>query len=142
MKRKLFLVLLVLVIFLTGCDTYAMFDRYPWDRAEQWYCEEIDLTITYTYREDGSLLGSGTLPWVWNGQTYYNMNISFGPGYFAFDTPDETHVSTDGTIKAKVHLSGSWEYQGKKLILTISEDNLFGGEFAELVFIPQHVIKR
>lgn len=137
MKKRLLLVLLVLVVFLTGCDTYAMFDRYPWDKADQWYCEEIDLTITFAYKEDGSLLGCGTLPWDWNGQTYYNMGVGFGPGHFVFDTPDETRVSTNGTVMAKVHLSGLWKYQGKNLILTITEDELFDGKYTELVFVPQ-----
>ena len=127
MKRKLLLVLLVLVIFLTGCDTYAMFDQYPWDKADCWYCEEIDYTIKYSFSSTGQLQPH-TEYWIWDGQTY-NVTAACQASTIDF-------LVTESGM-GRTLFSGTWKYEGKNIVVSIVTDNIFGGEITELVFVPQ-----
>ena len=46
MKKVISLVLLVFL--LGGCSTV-----YPWEKAHIWYCDELDLTLTFTKDSSG-----------------------------------------------------------------------------------------
>lgn len=126
-KRRYLLLFLVVVIFLTGCDST---ERYPWHKAKQWYCEDINFLITCTFDEKGNLLDAYNSHWIWNDESY-NVHIGFRYDYFDFMKSDPD------TRTCRTLFAGTFQYQGENMILTITEDNLFYGEFDELVFVPQ-----
>ena len=128
MKKLKFLpLLLVLVIFLAGCDTYAMFDRYPWDKADCWYCEEIDYTIKYSFSSDGQLQPHMER-WTWDDQTYYVTAACQS------STIDFILNGSDG---GHTLFSGTWKYEGDNMVVTLMKDNILGWKYTELVFVPQ-----
>ena len=128
MKKLKFLPLvLVLVIFLAGCDTYAMFDRYPWDKADCWYCEEIDYTIKYSFSSNGQLQPHMER-WNWDGQTYYVTA--------ACQASTIDFIVTESGI-GRTLFSGTWKYEGDNMVVTLMKDNILGWKYTELVFVPQ-----
>lgn len=131
--RKSFCLMAAFVILAccTGCDTYEMFDAYPWDRADHWYCEAIDFELCFVDSKTGqSTTQPGTLQW--NGNVY-TVSVSFHASYFSIDIDN-----CDNAIEMNEHLlSGDWRYCDGNLVFEIAEDNIFSGAFAELVFTPQ-----
>jgi len=126
-KRRFFLLFIVMVILLTGCDST---ERYPWHKAKQWYCKDIDFMLTCALDEKGDLLDAYNPHWIWNDEAYY-VHIGFRDNYFDFMS-----VESDTRI-CRTLFAGTFQYQGENMILTITEDKLFDGAFDELVFVPQ-----
>ena len=129
-KYCCFLCLLAVLIGLVGCDTYAMVEYYPWFRADAWYCEEIDMVMTFKLDQDGDLMENPESQLLVNGES---MNV--GVGFMAsnisfFSEPDENNVS-------KVLMDGTWEYKGGNVVVTILKDELFSGQYSQLVYVPQ-----
>ena len=121
--------LLVLSICLCACDSYSALELYPYDKADRWYCEDIDFTINFLHDENGILLGDVPLKLVWNGQEY-TLYIGFHVSYYSLRI-------SDGEGGYEDRVSGNWEYREDNLVLRIKEDLIFDGAFEELVFVPQ-----
>lgn len=127
-KRALFIAIITLLILtFVGCDTES--GNYPNDKAIQWYCEEIDMTVRFQTKEDkGTYNGS---PWEWNGETY-NVHVGFlaSTAYFGADL---------GKGGLEDLWSSTWEYDGDNFVVTIKvdENDIFGGTISKLVFVPQ-----
>ena len=131
MKKMISILLLaVMVFYLAGCDTYAMFNYYPDDRSTVWYCEEIDFEIKYVPNEYGNLIAQ-TSTISWDDVSYSVVGI-FNFGYF------EIIVETGETLitEEQILLSGKWKYKGKNVVIEITEDNIFDNTFEELIFKP------
>lgn len=132
MKKMIAILLLAVMLFaLAGCDTYAMFNRYPDDRSTVWYCEEIDFEIKYVPNEYGNLAPQAS-PLEWNGVTY-TVWLGFHAGYFVMYSykSEGPHEESDELI------SGQWRYDGDNMVFEIEEDNIFNNTFEELVFKPE-----
>lgn len=121
MKKVISLVLLI--ILLSGCST-----DYPWERANVWYCEELDLILTFTEEPTGVIITDIT-PLIWMGQTY-DASIGFSKCGFGFiHDPDDDGVS-------EIIVSGSWFYEKGNLIFTDFGDSEFFNPYEKLVFVP------
>lgn len=128
--RRMMALILVVVICFCGCDTYGMANYYPWDKAEEWYCEEIDMRISFTYDENGSLTGCPPSTLVWNNQVY-----SIEVGLMSCNVGFDCDVNGDGTLE--FILDGTWSYRDGNWVISIISDEFFEGAFTELVFIPK-----
>lgn len=137
MKKRLCIILCLclvfsFILFLALIGNYDLKDslkRYPWYRAERWYCEEIDMTIQYTYNEDGNLTGIEYSYLVVDGKTY-RVGIGFQSSAIGF------HIDADGDDIWEKILDGSWAYRQGNMVIQISEESIFGGQYTELVFVP------
>ena len=134
MKRFFLIILICVVLFYcVGCDGYATAKRYPCYKSSYWYCEKLDFAFYYEYHEDGRMKYA-TYPLHWDGETL-NVFVDFIVGSWHIDVDNGDGVTQ---IEEQI-LSGTWTYKGDKLILEITKDNLFDGQFQELVFIPMDV---
>ena len=130
MKRKLVVTILILIsILLYACTWQGLFSLYPEDISHAWYCEELDITITYLYDENGKFTGIEPLILNWKGETHTLYLGMLGNSY-ALGTE-----TGRGTLVEQI--SGTWDYRGDDLVLYIDEDLILGGAFDELVFVPQ-----
>ena len=129
--KKIISVILVLMIMIiaTGCDTYAAMEHYPWQKADKWYCEEIDYEIVFQRDKNGKLVGVSSVPLVWDGKTY-----DASPTYISGNI--WLHVY-EGENWKETLLEGNWEYRGKNMVVYDFEGSIFGDEYTELVFVPQ-----
>ena len=68
----------------------------------------------------------------WEGKKYV---VALGLHASSFDV----FLRSDDNIlhEENILLRGRWEYKGRNMIVKISEDNIFGGAYKELVFVPQ-----
>lgn len=126
MKRMV--CVLILLLLLSGCDTYGMMNLYPNYKADVWYCEEIEATIDFTSEE----YATNTVL-HWNGEAYYCSPAWAGKQVvFLFD------INGDGGIALpeEALFEGRWKYKNQKLVIEIISSNLFGDAFSELTFIP------
>lgn len=122
MKKVISLVLLVFL--LGGCSTV-----YPWEKAHIWYCDELDLTLTFTKDSSGCITTDVT-PLNWKGETYdATIGISKCSIGFIYDP--------EGSGAGIILVSGRWFYEDGNLILTDFDDPLFFEPYSELVFVPQ-----
>lgn len=133
MKKNLItLFAVVLILTSTGCvDGNYLTGKYPYQKADYWYCEEIDFSFFYEHHEDGrlesgiySLNKDGEILTVWIAFTIDNWHIQLY-------REDGADVSLDDIL-----MSGTWYYKNENLVLIIEKDNLFGGAYEELVFVP------
>lgn len=131
MKRIFVIFLICTVLFCSvGCDGYTAAKKYPYYKADYWYCEELDFAFYYEYYEDGRMKYI-TYPLQWEANSL-NVSVYFivGNWYMEVDNGDDIPQLEDQI------LSGTWTYKRGNLILKITEDKIFGGQFQELVFIP------
>ena len=120
--KRVALLIMVLSVLLGGCDTHAIFDMYPSDRADSWYCATLDFTLNVN--QTASVLN-------WEGKTL-NVSMAVQSSYYVmvYEQGKDT-VTQDSTL-----FSGTYSYSGENLILKIEEDNLFNGTYEELCFVP------
>ena len=133
MKKLIALCLVILLMFTSCfCDIYALTESYPFDRADVWYCDEIDFKIACAYNESGLPAEQQSVLW-WNNEEY-RVSVGFHVSYFRVDanTPESSTDAYDREL-----LSGTWDYRDGKLVFLITEDYLFDGAFQELTFIPE-----
>lgn len=135
-KRLCIIICLFLVVsfipLLALIGNYDLNDslkRYPWYRAERWYCEEIDMTILYKYNADGNYIGSEYSHLEVDGKTY-KVGIGFQASAIGF------YVDEDGDDVWEGILDGSWAYQQGNMVVQIREESIFDGQYTELVFVP------
>lgn len=96
MKKICFiLMVLILLLVFAGCDPYATFDYYPFDRADKWYCAEIDCEIVFP--ADATTATS----FVWKEKTY-DGTVGIMVDYIDF------WVDEDGDGSLEKVLSGYW----------------------------------
>lgn len=134
LMKKLLLFLLIITILLscTACDNYAIWGLYPDQKADRWYCEELNFEFYFPPKTGGTYV-QPILDLVWEGKTY-PVTISFQANSFDIYLADD---DGDGVLELEdLMLEGSYRYRGKQLIFKIITDNLFGGEIKELVFVP------
>ena len=133
MKRRLICgILTIFILVFAGCDTYAMVSKYPFDRADKWVCEETDFTIEFTNDEDNLTSGQKSVL-RWNNEEF-NVLALFHVGYFRVDI-DENLIPSQ--FPDRKMLTGTWEYINGNMVLFITEDYLYNGEFRTLAFVPQ-----
>lgn len=122
MKRLICVVLLVCL--LSGCST-----EYPWEKADSWYCAELDLTVTFNKQETGIIL-TETSPLIWNGNTYH-VQIGFTNIYFAI-----SHDPDGEGVQERI-VQGRWHYEKGNIVFTDFDNPEFLEPYTELVFVPQ-----
>lgn len=123
MKKICSLVVILSIILglLCGCDPYSMHNRYPRDRSDKWYCQELDFTLD---------LNQDTSKLQWNDQDY-SVVFATQASYFVVFLETENGAGEDDIL-----FDGSWSYRGKNLVLKIDTDKLFGGAYKTLIFEP------
>ena len=123
MKKVISAIVITMTIFsILGCDPYAMADKYPSERANSWYCEELDFALHVDQR---------TSELTWGGRVY-SIKPAFHAGYFVI-IPESGQDVLGGN---DVLFQGTWSYRSGNLVLQINEDNLFNGAYKELFFVP------
>jgi len=131
MKKNIaFILLFSYVVFMSGCDTYRAIKNYPWYQSSTWYCEEIDMAFTFLTDTNGDLIESPPCQLSIHNQIY-SITVNFHSNSVSFLSEADMNNTVSGLLE------GVWRYDNKKLIISVLEDNLFGGEYEELVFIPQ-----
>ena len=139
MKNKAIICIGILIIFCTlapflfmgNYDLCHTFRRYPWYRANQWYCADIDMTLEYITDTDRNLIER--LPSILRviGQLYQvEVGFYYGGAGVSFLT-DENEDDIGESI-----LEGEWKYRRGNLVIQILEESIFDGQYAELVFVP------
>lgn len=134
-KRTLAILIVIMLIFsCIGCqlDTYAAWKRYPWYKSDNWYCAQIDMHLCYKGDQGNAPANTG-FAWTWDGTEY---EVVVGCQRSAIDFSRRV-TSSDGSTGAVTLFAGRYVYEKGNLVVTIYEDNLFGGEFTELIFVPQ-----
>lgn len=132
MRKALFVALLIIMMpYCIGCDTYQTFNQYPHQKSTEWYCDEIDFTFYYAKNLHDNLAPvESQLEWA--GETFY-VYVYFHAGQFYICSNTE-----DQDLENDVELlRGTWCYQGEKLILEITGGSLFDGAYKNLTFMPQ-----
>lgn len=137
--KKLWIVLCIglclvipFMLFLALIGNYDLnhsLNRYPWYRAERWYCEEIDMTIQFQYNEEGNYIGGEYSQLVVDGKTY-EVGIGFQSSAIGF------HIDEDGDDIWEGILDGTWGYQQENMVIRIGTESIFDGKYSELVFVP------
>ena len=127
-------IVMIFALLCTGCDPY--YGKYPWNKAQKWYCSEIDMTIEFALRKDGTLAATDyDAELEWNGCTY-NIAIGFMASNIAFSIVTEENmnapISEDATI-----LEGTWFYRDGNMVITDFDEAFWEGKYSELVFVPQ-----
>lgn len=107
---------------------YRMLERYPNNKADVWYCAEIDATIDFSTK--------ASLPntvFSWDGVVYHCRAV-FQAGLIVFSYD----ANRDGTIKVpdELLLDGRWKYKEKNMVIEITSSSLLGDTFTELTFVP------
>lgn len=129
MKRIIASIMLLLLI-LSGCDRFELLRLYPWYKAEMWYCEEIGMYIEFSVDVDGDI-SEAPVGYIEEEDMRHPLLIGFrGNDLWFGSEPDEHNVSWP-------LLTGNWEYEKESLIITVQDDQLFGGRYSKLIFIPQ-----
>lgn len=132
--KKYFICLLVVVLIFScaGCfDGNYLTKKYPYQKADYWYCEEIDFSFFYVHHEEG-WVEPGIYSLNKDGETL-SVCIDFVMNNWDIQLYREN--AADATLEDRL-MSGTWHYQKDNLVLTIEMDNLFGGAYEELVFVP------
>lgn len=112
----------ILCLCFCGCDTNA--GKYPFQVSSEWRCDTIECSLSYSTDEDGNEQEDEVL--IWENEMLH-VNIAFGVGDFC--------VFPEGSVKYDERLfSGTWNYEGEKLVLRIEEDYLFNYQFSTLEF--------
>lgn len=128
--RKFLMLVAVIIIACIFCGCYSPYDtfkQYPWYHAECWYCEEIDMTIRFSVYEDGILLESPNSRLA-IGDMMHDIEIEFqhkSVGFFC---------DLDGDGLSEEILNGTWVCWGEQMVITIYEESIWDGQYAELVF--------
>ena len=124
----LIIVFAIIVQLLSGCDTYGWLDRYPYNKADIWYCEAIDATIDFTQKAS-----STNTSYHWDG-TIYHCRAVFQASLVVFSYD----ANQDGAIDVpdEVILEGHWKYKNGNMVIIITSSKLFGNAFSELTFVP------
>lgn len=118
------LLFLAALLTLSGCDPMA--GLYPFQVSEKWVCDDPSITLVDRY--DRETNQSTEEEWIrWNGNEV-RIRISYQGGSFWVS---EYH---DGVLTSDTLFRGTWRYRGDKLVLTIEEDNFFGGAYETLIF--------
>lgn len=118
------LFIVFLCLFFCSCDSRA--GQYPFQVSSEWRCDTIEFSLSYSTDVSGNKQENEVL--IWGNETF-PVNIAFGLGDFC--------VFPDGSVKYDERLfSGTWKYEGSKLVLEIEEDFLFNNQFSELSFTP------
>lgn len=127
-KFLIYVSYIVIACIFCGCySPYDTFNQYPWSRAEWWYCEEIDMTIHFSVDEQGNNL-SPTYSRLAIGDTTCDVRIGFQQQAVGF------MCDLDGDGLSERILSGTWVCQGEQMVITICEESIWDGQYAELVF--------
>lgn len=127
-KVHIFVTLIMIACIFCGCySPYDTFERYPWYRAECWYCEAIDMTIRFPVDEHGNLLRS-TNSRLTIGGVICDVEIEFQHNSIGFFCD----LEGDGEYERVV--SGTWSCWGEEMVITIHEDSIWDGQYSELVF--------
>lgn len=113
-------VIIVLTVSLWGCDPYV--NKYPANRSDSWYCKELDFTLNVDQR---------TSELKWAGEIY-TVEIAMHVDYYLILLENGQNIKGEKDVLFR----GTWSYSGKRLVLKISEDNLFNGAYKKLVFEP------
>ena len=130
MKQQNVLCLILCILFCCcACDTYSVTKQYPWYIAEEWYCEEIDMTMSFSTRENGRLSGDVVSYLSWKGQKI-KVFVGFQASNIGFLVEDSQNVAL------RTVLDGTWSYVGNKMVITNFGESLFEGEVDSLTFIP------
>lgn len=131
-KARLLILMLVLILVLSGCDTYYATKYYPYFMSSHWVCLEPYFEITYEYKPSGYLKDVSCIL-VWN-ETTIPARIGFMAGsYEVYEYTD-----ADSEIIPVTYFAGGWKYEQGNLVLSISDDfAFFNGEYTELVLEPQ-----
>ena len=126
-------IVMIFALLCTGCDPY--YGKYPWNKAQKWYCSEIDMTIEYAMKRDGSLAEICDAELEWNGCTY-TIAVEFMASNIEFSIITEENmnapISEDDTI-----LKGTWFYRDGNMVITDFDEAFWEGKYSELVFVPQ-----
>jgi hypothetical protein len=48
------------------------------------------------------------------------------------------YLPSDDDVLNEVLLHGTWKYKGENMVVKIKTDNIFDGEYKELIFVPQN----
>ena len=129
MRKFLIIVsFIIIACMFCGCySPYETFKQYPWYRAECWYCEEIDMTIRFSVDEDGMLIESPSNRLAIGG-IMHDIDIVFQHKSIGF------FCDLDGDGKTEEILGGTWACWGEQMVITISEESVWDGQYTELVF--------
>lgn len=124
-------IICMLVLCLSGCnyDPYSMFRQYPCDRAEKWYCKEIDMVMEFVMDEQGNQIDDPTSTLTLDGE-HYEVVIGFQTSSVAFA------IDEDGDDIWTPILCGTWQYCGKNLHIQVNHNSVFYQYYPELVFAP------
>lgn len=140
MKR--FVLVLCLAMILAWCcggcsyDRYYAAKKYPWFKAEEWYCAEIDMTIRYVLDEDGELVDCPASQLEWNGQVY-DVVVGLQSSWINFSILTEESAKTKILSHDASILDGTWAYRDGNLVITDFDEPFWEGKYSELVFVPQ-----
>ena len=130
--KKLVAIITVIVLLsvLSSCTgVFGTLRPYPWQLAECWYCEEIDMTIRFDADSNGNLLKDVSSCLVIEKQEYH-VGVGFHTSSVGF------FVDKDGDGHSEYLLNGVWRYQNGNLVIQSNGEGIFLGQLSELIFIP------
>jgi len=129
MKKFLSVVVFIIIAgVFCGCyNPYGSFKLYPWNRAECWYCAEIDMTICFSVDQEGNILGP-TYSQLTVGDIVHDVGIGFQNNTIGF------LCDLDGDGLSEGILDGTWTCQGEQMVITVHEETIWDGQYTELVF--------
>ena len=116
----IFTLFALFVFFFTGGSDYTI---YPREKASLWVCEDPYFTIDYT--------GEKSECYFMLEDKKYEVFVGIKSDTFT------VYLPSDDDVLNEVLLHGTWKYKGENMVVKIKTDNIFGGVYKELVFVPQ-----
>lgn len=120
----------IFLVALYACvNAFDFLNRYPWDKADAWHCKEIDVTIQFSYDENGEFTKANVSEFIWDEKVYV-LDVFFQANAIVF-TSD---VNGDG-LKEGI-IDGTWHYEGDTLVIQVKK-SLLDSFYSDLVFVPR-----
>ena len=126
-RKKYLLIATLCVLFLIctilfcGCDPRS--GKYPFQKGEQWYSEDPQISLNYSKQEDGTWEIYETL--LCDGKIKEIDLAMHSSDFWVY--PADSNYHDDRLF------SGRWKYRKGDLVLIVEEDFVFGGKYSEIV---------
>ena len=119
--------LLLYAVLFSGCDPRS--GKYPFQKCEQWYSEEPQISLNYSKREDGTWKMYETL--LYDGEVKEIELAMHSYDFWVYPAPSGHVINHDDLL-----FSGSWKYRNGNLVLIVEEDFIFDGKYSKIILKP------
>ena len=119
----------LLIGYMIALSGGADFREYPYERANRWICVEPEISLDFSNNRSTGCL-------KWSGEEFL-ISVGMRANSFQAYQIDALQEEVLYLEQEKLLFAGEWRYEGRNLIVTINQDNIFDGVYTKLIFNPQ-----